>query len=81
MLQLCDSELQLLELGSRDEAELLEQPFEARAGPLAHAHRFAAPAVGRLLDQLARLVAAHASLGGELVCERIRSLCRQRGRA
>src|SRR4029453_5488779 len=69
MLELGDSELELLELGARDEAELLEEAVEAGTGAFAQAQRLAAPAVRRLLGQLARLAAARASGAGGLVAQ------------
>ncbi len=78
MLELGDSELEVLELGARHQAQLLEEAFQAGAGALAHAHSLASPAVSGLVDQLARLIAAHAAGPRELVRQRIGALRRQR---
>ena len=78
MLELSDSELELLELRARNQAELLEEAFEARPCSLAHAQRFTAPPVSRLLDQLPRLVSPHAAGPGELVGQSVRAVRGQR---
>ena len=43
MFQLRDPELELVEVGARDQAQLVEDAFEARTGFLAHAERLAPP--------------------------------------
>ncbi len=78
VLELGDSQLEVLELGARDEAELLEEAFQAGAGAFAHTQGLAAPPVSRLLDQLPRLVAAHAAGPGELVGQGVRPIRGQR---
>ena len=78
MLELRDPQLELFEIRPRDESELLEEPIEAGAGSLGEPHRLAAPAMNRLLDHLARLVAADTSRPRQLVGERIRTLRSQR---
>ena len=80
MLELCNLELQLVDVRTRDEPELLEESFEARAGPLAGPDGLVALAARRLLDQLTRLVAAHSAGHRQLVRERVRSLGGQRHR-
>jgi len=81
MFELSDSELELLELGARNEAELLEEAFEARPCSLAHPQRLAAPPVSRLLDQLTRLVAAHSPGTSQLVGQGISPVRGQSDRA
>ena len=80
MLELGDPELELFEVRPRDEAELLEETVEPGARSLGEAHRLAAPAVDRLLDHLARLVAANPTRSRKLFRESIRTLGRQRDR-
>ena len=81
VLELRDPELELLEVGARDQAELLEEPSRPAPARSLGPNGFAAPAARRLLDQLTRLVAAHAACLGELVREGVRALGRQRNRA
>src|SRR5437867_2840402 len=58
VLELGDAQLELLVLGSRDEAELAEHALERLPRPLAEPRRVAAPAQHRVLDHLLRLVFA-----------------------
>src|SRR5262245_12931383 len=81
VLQLCDAELELFVVRPGNEAELLEEAVETRSGALREPDRLAAPAMDRLLDHLARLVAADAARPRELVRECIGALGRQRDRA
>src|SRR5919201_6207844 len=60
MLDLRDAELQLVPVLARDEAELPEQVAQPVPPALADPQRVAAPARGRLVEERARLVQAHA---------------------
>jgi hypothetical protein len=81
VLELRDLKLELFELRARNQAELLEEAFQAGAGSLAQAHGFASPAMRGLLDQLARLVSAHSARACKVVRQRVRALCGQRNGA
>src|SRR5215203_1275122 len=80
MLELRHAQLNLFEVRARHQAELVEETLEAGPCALAEAKRLSAPAVRRLLDQVASLVAAHAAGFRELVGQLIRPLGRQRDR-
>ncbi len=74
MLELGETELELFEVRTGNQAELLEEAFEARSGSLARPDCFATPAARRLVDQLPRVLAAHPTGLGELVGEGLRAL-------
>ena len=81
VLELRDPELELLEVVARDEAELAKSPARPAPARSLDPHGVAAPAARSLLDQLARLVAAHPAALGELVGERVGAVGGQRDRA
>src|SRR5204863_4088633 len=81
VLKLCDAEVELVPLVTRDETELPEDAVDRRARLLPHAHGVATPARRRLLDPPADLVAAHPAARRERVGELVRPLRRQRNRA
>src|SRR5689334_16974431 len=84
MLELGDTQLELVPLATRDETEIAKDTVERRAGALADAHRVATPARRRVVDPAPNLVLRHpASLGeclGELVCAIGRQRDRTNGR-
>ena len=78
VLHLGEAELELLELVARHQPELGEDALKALAGARREPRGVAAPAADRLLDQLANLVTLHSATFGELACELIDALSRER---
>src|SRR5262245_36148899 len=81
MLELRDTELELLVLGTEHEAELAEDGMQARARAFGHACRIPAPAPRQVVDRAPRVVAAHAAALGERVRELLDTLGCQGHRA
>jgi hypothetical protein len=78
VLHLGEPELELLELVARHQPQLGEDAMEALARARREPCGIAAPADSRLLDQLANLVPLHAAALGELACELVDALSRER---
>src|SRR5438128_2509925 len=81
VLELGDSELELLVLRAQDEPELAQDSVQSLAGPLRRACRIAAPARHNVVDRRPRVFAAHAPTLRERLDELLYALRRQRDRA
>src|SRR4051812_27880666 len=81
VLELRHPELELLDLGARDEPELVEDPCEADPRALPEPYGLVAPTTHQLLDERASLFAPQPAARRELLGERVRTLGGQRDRA
>jgi hypothetical protein len=78
MLELGDTELELVPLTSRDEAKVAEDVVQRLTHPLADSNRIAAPARRRVVDPSADFFLAQPAALGERVGKLVRPLRRQR---
>jgi hypothetical protein len=81
MLDLCDSQLEVVPLVPRDHTELLQGALERRAGTFAYPDRVAPPPIRQLVDPGACVFLAHPAALRQRLRQLVGSFGRQCDRA